>query len=426
MRLDYQDYIEEAIELYLNDKEIQGNKAQVAKYLHHLYGLEEITTLANFTRHLSYLITRELANKDIISENVKLAKQKQKQQDTNRIERKSFREFARKENAVAEYAKELLEQNKKYSEFLKELNIKPLNLDKSKRGVGVIQITDLHGNELIDLPHNKYDFTILSKRLKLYINRCLHIFKSNNIEKVAILVTGDLLNSDRRLDELLNAATNRSKASLLMQHLLTQAILEVRDAGYEVTIVSVLGNESRMGKEMTFSKEGLSDNYDFNIMASIKQKFEFANIKGINWGSIDKVEEVVEIDGLNWLIAHDLNKYTDNQQKNQSAVGRYSLQGIKIDYMVAGHIHATNIMGNSARSSSMTGSNSYNEIALNLAGKAQHNCFVCKDKKIEVTVIDLQNTDNIEGYNIVKQLEEYNAKSLNKIYKRETIFKVVI
>ena len=87
------------------------------------------------------------------------------------------------------------------------------------------------------------------------------------------------MNSDRRLDELLNAATNRSKASLLMQHLLTQAILEVRNAGYDVTIVSVLGNESRIGKEMPFSKEGLSDNYDFNIMASIKQKFEFANIQ---------------------------------------------------------------------------------------------------------------------------------------------------
>ena len=426
MKIDDSEYIEDALELYFNDEELQGNKSAVAKYLHHSKSLEEFVSLANFTRQISSLINRKEADKEIIVENVKLAKQKQKNQDTNRIERKSFREHARLENAITEYAKELSEQNKKYGEFLKTLKIKPLSKSITKSGVGVIQITDLHGNELIDLPHNKYDFNILAKRLKLYINKSLKLFKDNNVEKIAILFTGDLLNSDRRLDELLNQATNRSKASLLMQHILTQAILEVRDLGLPTTIVSVMGNESRVGKEMTFSKEGLSDNYDFNILANIKEKFKFANIKGINFGTIDKVEEIIEIDGKNWLIAHDLSKFTDNQGKSQATVGRYSLQGIKVDYMIAGHIHATRIAGDSARSSSLAGSNSYNEIALNLAGKAQHNAYLDKDGRIEPTVFDLQNVENIEGYNIITELEEYNAKSVGKLQTNKTIFKVII
>ena len=33
----------------------------------------------------------------------------------------------------------------------------------------------------------------------------------------------------------------------------------------EVDIVSVLGNESRVKQEMTFSNEAFSDNYDFTI-----------------------------------------------------------------------------------------------------------------------------------------------------------------
>ena len=426
MRLNYSDYIEEAIELFNEDPDIGGSRSAVAKFLHHKYGLIEDVKLKSFRKHLSNLITRKIADKEIIIENVKLAKGKQKQQDINRIERKAFREYSRYENAISEFAKELTLQNKEYGEFLKTLNLKPLSRKNGKKGVGVIQITDLHGNELIDLPHNKYDFKILAKRLKLYISECLYKFKSEKIEKVVMLITGDLLNSDRRLDEMLNQATNRSKASLLMQHLLTQAILEVRNAGYEITIVSVLGNESRMGKEMPFSKEGLSDNYDFIIMANIKEKFDFAGIKGINWGSIDKVEETIVIDGLRWLVAHDLSKYTDKQEKSQSTVGRYSLQGLQIDYMVAGHIHATRISGISARSSSMTGSNSYNEIALNLAGKAQHNCFTCKDQKITPSVIDLQNVEGIEGYNIVEQLEAYNAKSVDKLHQRKVTFEVVV
>jgi len=426
MKVDYQDYIEESLELYLFDSEVGGSKRAVAKFIHHKYGLEEDVVLDSFRKQLSNLLNRKIADREIITENVKLAKQKQKNQDTNRIERKSFREHARLENALTEYAKELSNQNKEYGEFLKTLEIKPLSKSINKSGTGVIQITDLHGNELINLPHNKYDFNILAKRLKLYINKCLKLFKDNNVEKIAILFTGDMLNSDRRLDELLNQATNRSKASLLMQHILTQAILEVRSLGLPITIVSVLGNESRVGKEMTFSSEGLSDNYDFNILANIKEKFEFAKIKGIKFGSIDKVEEIVEIDGKNWLIAHDLSKFTDNQGKSQATVGRYSLQGIKVDYMVAGHIHATRVAGDSARSSSLAGSNSYNEIALNLHGKAQHNGYIAKDGRIEPTVFDLQDVDGIDGYNIIEQLEAYNAKSVGKLNTGTTIFKVVV
>jgi hypothetical protein len=426
MKINYSDYLDEALELFLNDPELQDNRAAVAKYLHHKHSLLEDVTLASFTRQMSVLISRRIADREIITENVKIAKQKQKQQDTNRIERKSFRNYARLDNAVEEYTKELTEQHKEYGEFLKTLNIQPLKRSLTRSGVGVIQITDLHGNELIDLPHNKYDFKILSKRLKLYINECLNDFKSHNLEKIAILFTGDLLNSDRRLDEMLNQATNRSKASLLMQHLLTQVILEVRNFGLPITIVSVLGNESRMQKEMTFSKKGLSDNYDFNIVACIKEKFEFANIQGITFGSIDKVEEVITIDGLNILVAHDLSKYTDKQHKSQATIGRYSLQGVKIDYMLAGHIHATRITDTTARSSSMSGSNSYNEIALNLAGKAQHNYFIVKDKKIKPVVVDLQDVEGIEGYSVIEKLEEYNTKSVDKLHKKETIFKIVI
>ena len=44
----------------------------------------------------------------ILKENVKLAKKNQSYQDLNRIERKAFREYARIENAVGAYNKELV------------------------------------------------------------------------------------------------------------------------------------------------------------------------------------------------------------------------------------------------------------------------------------------------------------------------------
>ena len=46
-------------------------------------------------------------DRELLQFNVRLAKARQAQADTNRIERKAFREHARIENAVAAYTREL-------------------------------------------------------------------------------------------------------------------------------------------------------------------------------------------------------------------------------------------------------------------------------------------------------------------------------
>lgn len=423
MRFNYDDYFEEALYLFENDKDIAGDRSAVARFIRHKYSIGK--THEAVRKALSARLTNHYADKEIIEQNVRLGKEKQKAQDKNRIANKSFREHARLENALEEFAKAQLQVYKEHAKSLKKIKLKPI-IKTLKKGVGVMQITDLHGNELVDLPHNKYDFNIMAKRLKLYVSQCIEHFKFKGYNKVAMLFTGDLLNSDRRLDELLNASTNRAKATSLMRYILTQVILDVRDAGFEITIVSVLGNESRVGKEMPFSNEGLSDNYDFMIMDGIRQMFELSKIKGVTFKSLDKVEEVVEIDGNNWLISHDVSRMTSQQQKAQSGIGRYSLNGVKIRFMIGGHIHATNVTDISARSASLVGANSFSENALNLAGKAAQNYYLCENGKINTVVLDLQDVDGIEGYEVISQLAVYNAKSVSKLETPKTVFKVVI
>ncbi len=374
-------------------------------------------TLARYLRLLN-------SDKELITENVRYKKEKQRFQDSNRIERKSFREQARIENALEDLSKEIRNELKLHAKELSKINLAPLSKGKSK-GVGVIHLTDIHGNELINLPHNKYDFEVLSKRLKLYINESCEYFEFKDVNKVLFVSGGDLLNSDRRLDEILGASTNRAKASILTGHLIKQAILDVRNRGYDIDVISVLGNEARIGKEMPFSQEALSENYDFLIMASLKELFEFSNIKGINFLSVDKVEEIVNVNGQNWLIAHDVTKYTDKQVSSQATVGRHSLQGKKIDYIIGGHIHATRITDYTSRSSSMSGSNSYNENALNLAGRASGTCYVVKDGRRYVQLIDLQDA-HVEGYSIVDKLKAYHAKSVEKLQVKQVIHQVVV
>lgn len=377
-------------------------------------------------RSVSKMIQETEPDKELLAENVRLAKDKQRLQDVQRIERKAFREDARVENAVAQFGKELTNQNRLHAKrMLENININPLEYRADKHGVGVIQITDVHANELIDLPHNQYNWTVLSKRMKKLINESIRYFAFRNVEKVIMVYTGDLCNSDRRLDELLNQSTNRAKAANLLAHIITQSILDVRNAGYEVGIISVLGNESRIKQEMTFSNEAFSDNYDYTIMAQVKQVLEFANIQGIMFHSIDKMENVIDFGEQKWLVMHDMPQSTSKQEKTQSIIGKYALSGKPVDFVISGHIHAHRGTDISCRSGSMSGSNTYNEHALGLIGRASGVCYVVDGKERYYQYIDLQYADN-EGYGIVKELEAYNIKSELKTRQQTAIFQVVI
>ena len=149
----------------------------------------------------------ELKDVELIAENVNLKKQTQKFQDTNRIERKAFREYARIENAVTEYSKELVVLNKQFAKQLTKFKVSKIK--GQSKVVGIAHISDWHANELIDLPHNKYDFQVLADRAYKHAEEAIRLFKAYDIKDILIAHTGDLMNSDRRLDELLNQATNR-------------------------------------------------------------------------------------------------------------------------------------------------------------------------------------------------------------------------
>lgn len=363
-------------------------------------------------------------DRELIEQNVRFKKQTQKYQDTNRIERKAFRENARIENAIEEYTSELIKQIREHAKHLNKIELPEIKITNDGY-IGVLHISDWHCNELINLPNNKYDFEVLSRRMKKYVNEAIKLFSVYGINKVLIAHTGDMLNSDRRLDELLNQATNRSKATLLTVHLLKQFILDLRQF-FTIDIVSVLGNESRVNKEMSFANNVISDNYDYTIFAILREMFEYSNVTHVNFGSIDKMEEVVNINSQNWLLKHDYGKSTSKQKDTQATIGRYSLNGIKIDYIIGGHIHATRMTELSTRASSMAGPNEYSENALDLAGRASQPLYIVgKDERILIN-IDLQHVGDVEGYHIIEKLQEYNAKSHDKCITKETILKITI
>ena len=355
---------------------------------------------------------------EMLEANVRLAKQKQTAQDKNRIQNKSFREHARVENAIEAYNKELIKIFDGYN--LSKLTKKH---PKKSKAVGVIQFSDVHMNELIDIPGcNKYDFTIASARCKLFVAQAKKYFKAFGVSNILMVQSGDLLNSDRRLDELLEMATNRTKATFLAVDIFQQVILDL-NKDFNVSVTMVTGNESRVKKDWGWSKVMASDNYDYTIYQTLKYLFKDSKVNFIDG---DPTEIVVEVAGQNLLILHGNGSIKGSLSRSVIQImGRYKARGINVDYVIFGHIHEAIISDLFGRSSSMCGANDYSEKGLGLAGRASQNCYIFyEDGNRDGIKIDLQNTG--EGYDIETSLESYNAKSSGKISKGTTIFKVVV
>ena len=409
MRSKYDIYKDEILKLFDDGKGYAG----ISRYLIDKYYLE--VSVDYLRKTIKELVRYWIADKDIVNYNIKLAKQKQRLQDLNRIERKSFREDSRFENALVEYNDALIKLLEKNS-----LNVKLSKIKHDTDSVIVCQIADTHFNELVNLDSNKYDFTIAAKRLQKYAHNVKKYAKFHKANKILVAITGDLLNSDRRLDEKLAMATNRAKATFLSVHLLKHFILDLNEVS-EVQVCCVTGNESRVNEELGWVDIVASDNYDFTIFEMLRLL-----MPNINFIRGNALELVVEVNGKNMLVihGHQLGKMDTNQIAK--LVSKYSAKGVIIDFVICGHLHETMIKDNIARSASLVGSNAYSENALNLTGTAAQNiyCFT-SDGRHDIR-IDLQETDQWEGYDINKELFAYNAKSSDKTKKKETVFKIII
>ncbi|NCP97777.1 hypothetical protein GW796_05990 [archaeon] len=337
----------------------------------------------------------------------KLEKQKQRLMDQQRIERK-IRNQIRVENCLSDYTNELINQLQETK--FKTPIITHQEIDKNK--TGVFCLSDLHLNELIDIPSNKYDFNIASKRLKKYVTESKKYFKSQNINNVLIVCLGDFLNSSRRMDELLNQATNLARATLLTAMLLEQVIIELNE-DFNLSICGVTGNESRISDEYGSSEISMTNNHDYTVYEILKIMFKKSDIKFIG---NNPVEQIVKINNNNILFLHGNQIGKGNVEKKIMEIkGKYADQDIIINYIVFGHIHSTMISDTYSRSSSLCGGNNYSNSDLQLSSRAAQLLLVISDKDINAIKIDLQYSDNYIGYDIEEKLVSYNVKNINDV-----------
>lgn len=345
--------------------------------------------------------------KDLTDYYGSLARRSQRLADLNNNQRKQIRESARADNVIIELTKELTDVIESNA-FSVRTQLKSHTRDASKP-VGVIHLSDLHfGERVVGVNGNNYDLSILAARLRKYCRKATNIFKAQGITDVFIASTGDMINSDRRMDEIMSNANNRSKVLTSAVDILQQFIVDLNQ-NFNVTMASVCGNESRVGEYVGWADKSASENYDHTIHFVLECIFKDTDITVLPM--THPLEQVVDVNGVNILLIHGHNK-TAVTSKAETEVAKirskYAVHGVTVDYVIFGHIHATYISDWFARGSSTVGANGYSDGALNLTSRAAQNCYIVNDdKSIDSIKIDLQQYDINDKYHVNPDIEEY-------------------
>lgn len=347
----------------------------------------------------------------------RLAKQKQRSQDISNVERKMFRSTVRACNAVEELHNEFIELlNERKDKFLEISTQRAIVKGKSEK-VGVIQISDIHFGELVkETLENRYDLEIAAKRLQKFVDRAKVLFKADGITNVAVFMTGDMINSTRRISEITTYADARTKV-VFNAFLVLGNMLEDIHQDFNVTVAHVVGNESRLSEYFDTTNYLVSDNFDLLLYQMLKHTHER---KGMNFifDQSNPMEQVVDVNGVNFLLVHgNGHKGLSHTNKIESEVeklkARYANSGIIVNYVICGHIHSTYIGNNFSRSASTVGSNAYAERNLNFTSKASQNLYVVdSDGSIDGYMIDLQRYAGYDGYDFDRESVMYTNDNM--------------
>lgn len=348
---------------------------------------------------------------------VRLAKSRQFNMDRNKDERKILRDQFRIDNTDEILNRELIRLLKSGVDLTVNNSTMKTIENESKEVMGIFQLSDLHFGEVIDSIYgNTFNFDVASKRLKLFVGRAKKIFKVAGVTNVTVALTGDILGAFEKIDKKLSHEHNRAFALLVGTYLLENVIIELAQ-DFLITVASVSGNESRIDDEYGSVNKIVTNNFDWIVHQILKMNFRgVKNVTVVDGRFDEKIITFFEgtTNPTYVLLTHGNNiKLSDYSKNIQNLIGRYSLQNLRVDYVLTGHYHNSAVSDNFCRSASLSSSNNYSNNSLNLYGRAAQNIhLIYADGNRDSMKIDLQNISDVIGYPLHgKLVEEMTTKS---------------
>jgi hypothetical protein len=366
--------------------------------------------------------SRHSANIDKHIKNIE--KQNQRLRDLNNLLKKKEREFDRESIKVETILNGIKANIDIINGPYKKTNISLSGLDR----VAIVQLSDTHFNECVRPEtvkgSNEYNWEIAAKRLQKYAHEVKGYLSYHKIDTIIFALTGDMFNSSRFMEELVDNQDSLCVALLTGADLVSKFILDVSSDGLKKSYVySVFGNESRIRQDYT--SIWWEDSWDYLCHKIVEMKLAGYSTIEFEEPTLDHSLVIRNVLGANILLIHGHNKTDYNKELSKYANHPDLKCRCVIDYMLWGHIHETQVRAKHRRSSSLVGNNAYSYHRLGLQGYAEQNLHILikeTDDRVPVmrTIpINLDYTGNLEGYDLVRDSlyrrgKEFNGNSVRQ------------
>jgi transcriptional regulator with XRE-family HTH domain len=310
-------------------------------------------------------------------------------QERNRLLNKSNRDLKKSEFTYIDFLDGVVEAVGR----LEKKDNSVIRFKKTTSGKSlIVQLSDLHLGSVVDLAGNKYSTEIAIDRLSQYFSVIQGLVKTNNVDEIVVVNSGDTISLDYRQEQLLSMESTRAESFISSLDVLTDFVDSLYKLGAPMRVISVLSNESRLKGylEPSNSDKLAIDSFDYILHQSLKRIFKSSSIKFEN--ECDTLEYLFTVQGKNILAMHG-NTVKNHSDDSFTKVRLNTMveTNILLDAVICGHIHTASINAFWFRSGSLKGHNEYAKNKLTLTyTKPSQNIYLVDQERIIPMVIDFK------------------------------------
>ena len=243
----------------------------------------------------------------------------------------------------------------------------------------VIMLSDLHIGQTFASAWGRYNLEVAKDRMNQYLNKIIEIKDRHNSETCFVTLQGDMISNSIHKTIAITNRENVIEQVISASEIITAFLAELSKIFNNVTVVSVVGNHSRIDKKEDALKD---ERLDTLIEWYAKSKLEnFENIEFIE--PYDNTFNCFVVRNKHYFIVHgDYDKF------DMAGVAKLSMMAGYFPYCILfGHRHfpaTTEINGiKLVQSGSFPGAGDDHTIELRLSGKPSQTVLVCNEDGIE-------------------------------------------
>lgn len=217
------------------------------------YGMKE--TYDYFNSKTKEMIAQEEYEK-LLNQELKIKKEKIKLNDMKAQLNKQVRELARTEDLM-----EILENKLEELKYVKPLETNHFPITETSGKDGVMLCSDIHLGSEVDNVLDKYNPNICKEKMNYYVDKVIQHGKQNNIDKLYVLMAGDLVSGIIHDVNRYESRLNIIEQITMVSELISEAINRLSNYFYCICGI-VLGNHDRV----VAKKDKSIENENFSIL----------------------------------------------------------------------------------------------------------------------------------------------------------------